>query len=103
MRSIDNAMSDVSSLYKGLTYELATTPDPKQFILTVYNECAPGSYLKIEVHDVAGVPVALVLQKVNVGRRSMARFMDRLLDALEDLTVSPPSEPQLSPEQLGLA
>lgn len=96
-------MSDVSSLYRGLTYDVETTQTPTQHILTVYNECAPGSYLKIEIHDVGGVPVALVLQKVNVGRRSMARFLDRLLDALEDSTVSPPSEQPLSPERLETA
>jgi len=91
MRSIDNAMTDVAAKYRGLTYDVETTQSPTQHILTVYNECAPGSYLKIEVHDVNGMPVALVLQKVNVGRRSMARFLDRLLDALEDTTASPPS------------
>ena len=91
MRSIDNAMTDVAAKYRGLTYELEATSDPRQILLTVYNECAPGSYLKIEVHDANGMPVALVLQKVNVGRRSMARFLDRLLDALEDTTASPPS------------
>lgn len=84
MKPLDNALSDVCLFYKALTYEIESTEDPTQQIVTVYNERAPGSYLKIELHDVNGVPAALVLQKVNVGRRSMSRFMDRLLDALED-------------------
>ena len=100
MDSICNAMTKVVSKYKGLTYEIAETTDSHQHILTVYNECVPGSYLKLEVHDVGRVPVVLVLQKINVGRRSMVRFLDRLLDALDDTTSAPISEPQLSPEQL---
>lgn len=103
MRSLDNAMCDVVRLYRGLTYEIEFTDRPKQWVLTVTNECAPGSYLKIEVHDLEGVPVALVLQKMNVGRRSMNRFMDRLLSALEDPTISPPSEQPPSPERLDVA
>lgn len=84
MKTLDNALAEIVPKYKGLTYEIEPTEDPTQHILTVWNECAPGSYLKIEVHDVGGMPTALVLQKMNVGRRSMARFMDRLMDALED-------------------
>lgn len=69
--------------YKGLTYELRDTEDPTQQILTVWNECVPGSYLTIELHDNEGVPAALVLHQHNVGRRSMTRFMNRLMDALD--------------------
>lgn len=84
MKTLDNALADVLLKYKGLTYEIEPTEDPRQQIFTIWNECAPGSYLKIEIHDVGGMPAALVLQKVNVGRRSMTRFMDRLMDALDD-------------------
>lgn len=84
MRSLDNALADILPRYKGLTYDIEQTHDPRQHLLTVWNECAPGSYLKIEIHNVEGIPAALVLQRFNVGRRSMNRFMNRLLDALED-------------------
>lgn len=81
MLAIDNALADILSNYKGLTYEI--TPDtPQRTLLTVWNECAPGSYLKIEILNNEGTPVACVLEKVNVGRRSMVRFMNRLMDAL---------------------
>jgi hypothetical protein len=82
MRSLDNALTDVQSKYKGMTYEIAQN-SPTQWTVTVYNECAPGSYLKIEVLDVEGTATACVLEQHNVGRRSMTRFMNRLMDALE--------------------
>jgi len=83
MRTLDNALADVTNHYKAITYDIVMNT-PTQTTITVWNECAPGSYLKIEIHDVEGMPAALVLERHNVGRRSMARFMDRLLDALED-------------------
>lgn len=78
------ALAKMDLHYKGLTYEIDPTTDPLQQMLTVWNERIPGSYLKIEIHNVNGMPMALVLQRHNVGHRSMTRFMDRLLDALED-------------------
>lgn len=81
MRSIDNALAEILPNYKGLTFEIE--PDtPSRTLLTVWNECAPGSYLKIEILDNDGIPAACVLEKVNVGRKSMVRFMNRLMDAL---------------------
>ena len=83
MRTLDIALEDVVTQYKALTYEVEQL-SPTQWILTVWNERVPGSYLKIELHDVGGVPAALVMERHNVGRRSMTRFMDRFMDALED-------------------
>ena len=81
MRAIDTAMAEILPKYKGLTFEIE--PDtPHRTLLTVWNECVPGSYLKIEILDNEGTAAACVLQKVNVGRRSMTRFMNRLMDAL---------------------
>ncbi len=82
MRSLDNAMADLSAKYRGMTYEI----DPKsrkRWILTVYNECVPGSYLKIEILDRNGVPAALVMERRSLGYPSMSRFMNRLMDALD--------------------
>ncbi len=82
MRSIDDAMADLSAKYKAMTYEIETKT-PTQWLLTVYNECVPGSYLKIEIHDLEGVPAALVLERRSLGYPSMSRFMNRLMDALD--------------------
>jgi len=82
MRSIDNAMADLSARYRGMTYEI----EPKsqnRWILSVYNERIPGSYLKIEILDQDGVPVALVMERRSLGYLSMSRFMNRLMDALD--------------------
>jgi hypothetical protein len=49
----------------------------------VYNKDIPGSLLQIEVIDDEGVPKCSVLQKVNVGRKSMFKFMNRFVDALD--------------------
>ena len=92
MRSIDNALADISAKYKAMTYEIEMKTCT-QWILTVYNERVPGSYLKIEIHDVGGIPAALVLERQSLGYPSMSRFMNRLMDALEDATPSPVSVP----------
>jgi hypothetical protein len=82
MRSIDNAMTDLSAKYRGMTYEIQPK-SRKRWIVTVYNECVPGSYLKIEILDQNGVPAALVMERRSLGYPSMSRFMDRLMDALD--------------------
>jgi hypothetical protein len=83
MRTLDNALDDVLTHYKAVTYEILPE-SPTQWIVTVYNECAPGSYLKIEVLNLEGTATACVLERYNVGRRSMTRFMNYLMDALDD-------------------
>ena len=87
MRSLDNVMTDLSAKYKAMTYEIEAK-SPTQWILTVYNECVPGSYLKIEIHEFDGVPAALVLERQSLGYPSMSRFMNRLMDALDPPAVS---------------
>lgn len=87
MKNIYNALSDVVSKYKAnvLEYDiLQHIPEDNLWIVNIYNRDAPGSVLQIEIIDDYGVPLCCVLQKVNVGRKSMAKFMDRLLDALDD-------------------
>ena len=87
MKNIDTALSDVVSQYKANVLEYAITqlnPEDDVWIVNVRNTEAPGSLLQIEVIDDDGIPKCCVLQKVNVGRRSMFRFMNRLVDALDD-------------------
>jgi hypothetical protein len=86
MRNIDNALADVLENYKlnTLEYEIIRmNPEEEVWIVNVYNREAPGSLLKIEVIDDYGIPKCSVLQKTNVGRRSMFKFMNLFVDALE--------------------
>lgn len=90
MKNIDNALSDVVSQYRANVLEYAITqlnPEDDVWIVNVRNKDAPGSLLQIEVIDDDGIPKCCVLQKVNVGRRSMVQFMNRLMEALDDQQV----------------
>ena len=87
MKNVHNALSDVVRMYTAnvLDYEVVQyIPEDNLWIVNVYNRDAPGSLLQIEVIDDYGIPKCCVLQKVNVGRRSMFKFMNRLVDALDD-------------------
>ena len=87
MKNIHNALSDVVSMYTAnvLDYEVRQiNPEDDLWIVNVRNKDAPGSLLQIEVIDDDGIPKCSVLQKVNVGRKSMFSFMNRLVDALDD-------------------
>lgn len=86
MKNVHNAFSNVVSKYRHniLEYDvISENPNENLWIVNVYNRDAPGSLLQIEVIDDEGIPICCVLQKVNVGRRSMVQFMGRLMDALE--------------------
>lgn len=85
MKNIDNALADVLANYKlnTLDYDITKVDTQDAWIVNVYNREAPGSLLKIEVIDDYGIPKCCVLQKTNVGRRSMFKFMNLFVDALE--------------------
>jgi hypothetical protein len=86
MKNVHNALSDVVQMYTAnvLDYEVVQhIPEDSLWIVNVYNRDAPGSLLQIEVIDDDGIPKCCVLQKVNVGRKSMFKFMNRLVDALD--------------------
>lgn len=86
MKNVHNALSDVVNMYKAnaLDYDiLRCIPEDNLWVVNVYNKDAPGSFLQIEIIDDNGIPKCCVLQKFNVGRRSMFKFMNRLVDALE--------------------
>jgi hypothetical protein len=86
MRNIDNALTDVVCMYSTncIEYDILHYNQEDLFwVVNVFNRNAPGSLLQIEVIDDDGIPKCCVLQKVNVGRRSMVRFMNRLVNALE--------------------
>lgn len=86
MRDITTAFRETVSLYKpGMLEYTIIQHDPvdKLWVVNVVNCDAPGSLLQIEVIDDDGIPKCSVLQKVSVGRKSMFRFMDNLVDFLE--------------------
>ena len=86
MKNVHNALSDVVRLYTANTLDFEVVqyiPEDNLWIVNVYNRDAPGSLLQIEVIDDFGIPKCCVLQKVNVGRKSMFKFMNRLVDALD--------------------
>ena len=87
MKNVHNALSDVVEMYtlNALKYDVIQyNPEDNLWIVNVYNRDAPGSLLQIEVIDDNGVPKCCVMQKTNIGRKSMFKFMNRLLNALDN-------------------
>jgi hypothetical protein len=86
MRNIENALTDVVDSYRSgeIWYEIVEyIPSETRWIVNVYNRLVPNAFIQIEVIDDNGVPVCSVLSRVNVGRRSMTRLMNRLMFSLE--------------------
>jgi hypothetical protein len=87
MRNVHNALSDVLEMYTKAHLEcivLDNMTEDNRWVVNVHNKDAPGSLLQFEVINNQGVPVCCVLQNVNIGRKSLYRFMNRLVDALDD-------------------
>lgn len=111
MRNIHNALTDtIESL--GLTHVVQDSVNPvahRQWILKI--ESLPNalvrSFLEIEViEEDDGDASVCVLRRHNVGRRVMARILNRLVDKLDDdliydLPLAPPpsQEERASPAQ----
>jgi hypothetical protein len=85
MKNIHNALSDVLETYNGiLSAQVIQDPNnEKRWKIQVRHNQSPNSFLEIEILEIDNEPIGCVLQQVNIGRRSMFRFMDRLLDALD--------------------
>lgn len=86
MRNVYNALTDVVNMYtaNAIEYDVVRyVAEDNLWVVKVYNKDADGSFLEIEIIDDNGIPKCCVLQKVNVGRRSMFKFMNRLVNALE--------------------
>jgi hypothetical protein len=85
MKNIHNALSDVMEQYKSLDCKVVDyIAEDALWVVNVWNRDVSGSLLQIEVIDDDGIPKCSVLQKVNVGRKSMFKFMNRLVDALDE-------------------
>lgn len=86
MKYVTDALENVLSNYQPgtLTYDVERFDIlNKLWIVNVRNTEVPDSLLQVEIIDDDDVPKCSVLQKVNVGRKSMFKFMNRLVDALE--------------------
>lgn len=82
MKPINEVMNEVIAQYpeNTLDYEVEKFVD-NICVLNIVNKNAPGSLLQVEIiyND---IPSCCVLKKVNVGRYSMVKFMNRLVEAL---------------------
>jgi hypothetical protein len=82
MKDLNLILDKVVSKYTKDTIEYEILENTNELsLVNVYNKNAPGSLLQFEIlHN--EVPACCVLQKVNVGRSSMVRFMNRLVEEL---------------------
>lgn len=89
MRSVHNAVSDVV-VELGMTnvvrdFVEQDPQNPRRWLVTF--ESMPGalvhSRLHVEILETEGYPAACVLDRRNVGRRVMARIMNKLMDRLD--------------------
>lgn len=84
MKNIHNALSDVLEHYNGeLSGQVIEEHENNRWKIQVRHIQDANSLLEIEILDIENEPVGCVLQRVNIGRKSMNRFMDRLMNALE--------------------
>ena len=85
MRNIHNALSDVLERYNGvLSANIVQDPNHQhRWVVQVRHNQVPNSLLELEILEIENEPIGCILQQVNIGRRSMFRFMDRLMDALD--------------------
>lgn len=83
MKPIDETMKEVIAHYpqNTLEYDFTQSDSENIWVVNVRNKNAPGSLLQIEI-IYNEIPTCCVLKKVNVGRSSMFKFMNRLVEAL---------------------
>ena len=78
--NIQTALDNVVSMYKQDTIDYKIIKQEDELcIVDVTNKLAPGLLLKIEIWS---NKCCCVLEKTNVGFRSMKRFMDKLVEEL---------------------
>jgi len=85
MRNIDNVLTDIVSKYKFDTIEyniIQSNEIDGIWVIEVRNKRIEDSFLKIEILRNEGTPACCVLERRNVGYRSMSAFMNRLVESL---------------------
>jgi hypothetical protein len=91
MRTLANALSDTLESFEAHLYA-RILPDPDldtRWRIHVEDLQTPGSCLEVEILNLEGEAVGCVLQRTQIPFRTMRRFMNRLLEAL-DGDISPP-------------
>lgn len=98
MRTLDNALSDtLSSFVAHLDARILPDPDLEtRWRIQVEDRQAPGSLLEVEILNLHGEAVGCVLQRTQIPFRTMRRFMNRLMDALDDGASPPGGSPRAS-------
>jgi hypothetical protein len=84
MDSITESVQHVVSQLKGnIQYNVLRDNDAEaRWVVQVRNQDIPNTLLEFEVLRMDGQYVSCVLQKVNVGRRVMFRFMNKFMNDL---------------------
>lgn len=81
MDSITESVQRVVSQLKG-NIDYTVSQDNERWVVQVRNQDIPNTLLEFEVLRMDGQYVSCVLQKVNVGRRVMFRFMNKFMNDL---------------------
>ena len=90
MRNLHNALADTLTRFQPqLNWRILPDADmDTRWRIQVWT--GENSVLEVEVLNLDGVPVGCVLDRRNISFRTMQRFMDTLMDNLEDV---PPNHP----------
>jgi hypothetical protein len=98
MRTLDNALSDTLAYFVA-HLDARILPDPDletRWRIQVEDRQTPGSLLEVEILNLNGEAVGCVLQRTQIPFRTMRRFMNRLMDALDDGGSPPGGSPRAS-------
>lgn len=90
MKNLHNALADTLARFQPmLNWRILPDPDLNcRWRVQVWN--GEDSLLDVEILDLEGDPVGCVLDRRNISFRTMQRFMDTLMQNLEDDPNVPP-------------
>lgn len=90
MRNLDNAVADTLARFQPqLNWRILPDADLNcRWRVQVWHE--EDSLLEVEILNLEGDAVGCVLQRKNISFRTMQRFMDTLMDNLDDAPIPPP-------------
>ena len=90
MRNLHNALADtLARVQPQLNWRILPDPDvPTRWRVQVWD--SEESLLEVEILNLEGDAVGCVLQRNNISFRTMQRFMNTLMDNLEDVANRPP-------------